>query len=191
MKEKLQEIGRFFASCKVTRAKAAGAVALTLKDVSDNEVVFEVNDESEIVIGTKASPDGTYTFANGKTIVVSNGEVESIETQVEEEQTAEQGKEKADEQEEIDKNARIAELEDENAQLKEAHSDKEQKLADKDALVKELEARIKELEGDNENNAKRLAHLEALAKSIQIDEHREVEEQKEPQEKAKFSFKKK
>ena len=83
----------------------------------------------------------------------------SGEVEVPDEQPAE-GKEKADEQEEIDKNARIAELEDENAQLKEALSDKEQKLADKDALVKELEARIKELEGDNENNAKRLAHLE-------------------------------
>ena len=78
--------------------------------------------------------------------------------------------------------ARIAELEDENAQLKQA-------LEDKDTLVKELEARIKELEGETETNARRLAHLEALAKSIQIDEHREVEF---PQPKAqKFSFKKK
>lgn len=190
MKEKLQEIGRFFASCKVTRAKASGAMALTLKDVNDNEVVFEVNDESEIVIGTKATPDGEYTFANGKTIKVENGEVSeiSVEVEVPDEQPAE-GNEKADEQEEIDKNARIAELENENAQLKEALSDKEKKLADKDALVKELEARIKELEGDNENNAKRLAHLEALAKSIEIDEHREKEE--EQQANAKFSFKKK
>lgn len=178
MKEKLQEIGRFFASCKVTRAKASGAMALTLKDVNDNEVVFEVNDESEIVIGTKATPDGEYTFANGKTIKVENGEVSEISEEVE----PTEGKEKADEQEEIDKNARIAELEDENAQLKQA-------LEDKDTLVKELEARIKELEGETETNARRLAHLEALAKSIQIDEHREVEV---PQPQAqKFSFKKK
>lgn len=178
MKEKLQDIGRFFASCKVTRAKASGAMALTLKDVNDNEVVFEVNDESEIVIGTKATPDGEYTFANGKTIKVENGEVSEISEEVE----PTEGKEKADEQEEIDKNARIAELEDENAQLKQA-------LEDKDTLVKELEARIKELEGETETNARRLAHLEALAKSIQIDEHREVEV---PQPQAqKFSFKKK
>lgn len=190
MKEKLQEIGRFFASCKITRVKASGAMALSLKDVNDNEVVFEVNDESEIVVGTKASPNGTFTFANGKTITVEGGEVKTIEVAENpkpEEQPAE-GKEHADEQEEIDKNARIAELEDENAQLKEALSDKEQKLADKDALVKELEARIKELEGDNEANAKRLEHLEALAKSIQIDEHREKEEE---QPTGKFSFKKK
>lgn len=178
MKEKLQDIGRFFASCKVTRAKASGAMALTLKDVNDNEVVFEVNDESEIVIGTKATPDGEYTFANGKTIKVENGEVSEISEEVE----PTEGKEKADEQEEIDKNARIAELEDENAQLKQA-------LEDKDTLVKELEARIKELEGETETNARRLAHLEALAKSIQIDEHRELEV---PQPQAqKFSFKKK
>ena len=184
MKEKLQEIGRFFASCKITRVKASGAMALSLKDVNDNEVVFEVNDESEIVVGTKASPDGTFTFANGKTITIEGGEVTTIEVAENpkpEEQPAE-GKEKADEQEEIDKNARIAELEDENTQLKQA-------LEDKDTLVKELEARIKELEGDNEANAKRLEHLEALAKSIQIDEHREVEV---PQPQAqKFSFKKK
>ena len=183
MKEKLQEIGRFFASCKVTRAKASGAMALTLKDVNDNEVVFEVNDESEIVTGTKATPDGEYTFANGKIIKVENGEVSeiSVDVKIPDKQPTE-GKEKADEQEEIDKNARIAELEDENAQLKQA-------LEDKDTLVKELEARIKELEGETETNARRLAHLEALAKSIQIDEHREVEV---PQPQAqKFSFKKK
>ena len=42
---------------------------------------------------------------------------------------------------------------------------------------------------ETETNARRLAHLEALAKSIQIDEHREVEV---PQPQAqKFSFKKK
>ena len=119
----------------------------------------------------------------GKTIKVENGEVSEISKEVEipDEQPTE-GKEKADEQEEIDKNARIAELEDENAQLKQA-------LEDKDTLVKELEARIKELEGETETNARRLAHLEALAKSIQIDEHREVEV---PQPQAqKFSFKKK
>ena len=169
MKEKLQEIGRFFASCKITRVKASGAMALSLKDVNDNEVVFEVNDESEIVVGTKASPDGTFTFANGKTITIEGGEVKTIEVAENpkpEEQPAE-GKEKADE--------------DENAQLKQA-------LEDKDALVKELEARIKELEGDNDANAKRLEHLEALAKSIQIDEHREKEEEQPASQKHVFKF---
>jgi asparaginyl-tRNA synthetase len=51
-----------------------------------------------------------------------------------------------------------------------------------------LEARIKELEGDNENNAKRLAHLEALAKSIEIDEHREKEEEQTTSKKHVFKF---
>lgn len=170
MKKKLQEIGRFFAQCKVTRTKAQGAMALTMNDVADNAVVFEVNDESEIVEGTKASPDGTFTFANGKTITIEGGVVTKIEIA---EEPNPENNEKADEQEEIDKDARIAELEEENRQLREE--------------VATLRSRLDEMERDNEENAKALAHLEKLAKSIQIDEHKEREEV----EKRQFSFKKK
>lgn len=176
MNERFKQIGKFFAQCKVTRAKASGAMALTINDVNDNEVVFEVNDEAEITIGTKASPDGVFVFANGKTIKIEGGEVVEIVTEIEVPEDPQPQEKKADEQEEIDKDAKIAELEVENEQLKQD--------------VKTLRARIAELEGDNETNAKRLAHLEALAKSIKMDDRKELKEEQ-PQEKKAFSFKKK
>ncbi|MCQ2608775.1 MAG: hypothetical protein MJ197_08830 [Bacteroidales bacterium] len=180
MNKKITELGKFFASCKVTRVKNEGAKALELKDVEDTSVVFECDNEEDIAEGTKATPDGVFNFANGKKITIEDGVVTAIEV-VEEVVEKPAIEPQADEAEEIEKDYRIAELEAENNDLKKAN---EELIAQVEELKKQLEGKEEEVEANNQ----RLAKLESFAKALQDegDQHKEIHENKKA-----FSFKRK
>lgn len=159
-----KKLNRFFVSMHY-RAIAKGAVALELRDVNDVAVTFNVADESEIAVGVEATPDGEYTFANGKKIKVKGGVVTEIEVEEKPTETEDAKfnpeEKKADEGEEIDKNAKIAELEAE--------------LVSKNEAIAELEKQVEELKKQVEDNNKEMEKINDFVEKLgNVENHKEV-----------------
>lgn len=94
---------------------------------SDGKTLTVEREEGEPQVGDKASPDGTFTMPDGKTIIVKDGEITDI-------QTSQKAEGDGDEGSDLEK--RIAELEDEIKRLKE-------QLDDTGKALKEAEAKAK------------------------------------------------
>jgi len=86
---------------------------MVLTDKDGNELTVE-KESGEIAVGDKATPDGTFTMADGKVVVVANGAVTEVSAPETEESELEAAK------------AKIAELE---AQIASANAEKEKAVA--------------------------------------------------------------
>lgn len=113
-------------------------------DVDNSPVVFQVAEESEIVEGTIASPDGEFVFPDGMKVIINGGIVESVERPVEEEveETIEEVIEEAV-NEEVVEEEKVEEVE-------------EEKVEEPAEDVEKLKERIIELESENEELKKEL-----------------------------------
>lgn len=136
--------------------------------VENEPVIFQVSEESQIGIGTFASPDGEFLFPDGVKVKIENGAVVEIETpeveiekeeevivepvneEVVEEKKEESVEEKVEEVKEVDEVAvlkeKIAVLEAENADLKSKIEEKDKEIEEKEGELEKKEEEIKEAE---------------------------------------------
>jgi len=111
---------------------------MVLTDKDGNELTVE-KESGEIAVGDKATPDGTFTMADGKVVVVANGAVTEVSAPETEESELEAAK------------AKIAELE---AQIASANAEKEKvvaaeaKFRDSEAVALALIADLSKLKNE-------------------------------------------
>lgn len=133
---------------------AKGEAFIELFDVEDNSVIFEVPTIEDIQVGTFASPDGEFIFADGMKIVISGGVVTEIEKPVVEEtiETEVEGKTKGEGEEVIveeipadEKDKKIEELEKMVSDLKSQIEELKKDVEEKDSTIEEAEKELEEI----------------------------------------------
>lgn len=124
------------------KMSSSGEAFVELFDVNDNSVVFEVPTIDDIQVGTPASPDGVFLFTDGTKIVVEGGAVTEMEKPNSENQPVGEGESVA----EPEKDAKIAELEAANAQLKEEIAKLKGDLEEKVEEITDVEKELSEIQ---------------------------------------------
>jgi hypothetical protein len=142
---------------------------LVLSDVNGTEVVFEEATLEDIHVGTKASPDGEFTFIDNMQVKIENGEVVEVtrEIEVPEEvvnQVAEEIKNEGGEPEQ--------EPSQEPAPEQEPEQEPSSEPDEKDKLIEELQTKVSELTGQLEAITSQLqeATKSAEEKQAEIEE---------------------
>lgn len=143
------------------KAMTRNAEFVELFDVDNDSVVFYVSDPNSIEAGVEATPDGEFLFNDGMKVVVENGIVTSVEKPVEEapveempaeetietvETVEEKPAEEPTEEPEVDKDAKIAELEAEVEKLKADLEAEKAAVTEKEEEIKEIEDDLKEIQ---------------------------------------------
>lgn len=139
------------------KAHNKGIVALELNDIEDTSVSFNVVEAGEIAVGTEASPDGVYKFADGRTITIEGGVVTKIEVE-----------EKVEETEVVEEAKAEEEIEGP------ATEELEGKIAELEAIIAEKDAFIAELQGKLDDQEKEIDKINNLVVSMgAVNEHKE------------------
>ena len=140
---------------------------LVLSDINGTEVVFEEATLEDIHVGTKASPDGEFTFIDNMQVKIENGEVVEVTREIElpEEfvnQVAEEIKNEGGEPEPAQEPSPEPEPEPEQSSEPD----------EKDKLIEELQTKVSELTGQLEAITSQLqeATKSAEEKQAEIEE---------------------
>ena len=120
------------------------------------DVTFFVATEGEIAPGVKAEPDGTFTLSNGVKVTIENGEVVSLEAEVEVPDSVIEGQKNEE-----------GEPSQEPAPQEPTELEKtKQALAEAQALIDELQAKIAESNSELEKKSTEIQQIESDLEEI-------------------------
>lgn len=138
---------------------------LVLSDVNGTEVVFEEATLEDIHVGTKASPDGEFTFIDNMQVKIENGEVVEVTREIE------VPEEVVNQVADAIKNEG-GEPEPEQEPAPEPEPEPSSEPDEKDKLIEELQTKVSELTGQLESITSQLeeATKSAEQKQAEIEE---------------------
>ena len=139
-----------------------------ITDVTGTEITIDSDDEP--AVGDTASPDGEFTLEDGSVMVISGGEIKSIDKKSEEE-LEEEEEEEAEEEKEDEDDKNIAELEAKVDDLMTYNA----ALSDEiEGLKKEKAQLTSENFGLKAQNESQAAHIEDLKTMVKTEEEQAI-----------------